>query len=120
MKIYLASPMSGYQNFNFPAFHAAAKGLRELGHFVFNPAERDMERDGVSWGDEVASGDLAEAAAKGFDRRAALLDDLTWIIKEAEAIALLPGWYKSSGAKAELATAQAFNLVVMELPTVVT
>lgn len=115
VKIYLAGPMSGYPNFNFPAFHAAAAQLREQGHFVFNPAERDVERDGKDWGNEVASGDLAEAKAKGFDRRVALGDDLAFICAEADGLALLPGWEKSSGACAEHAAAFALGLEIIKL-----
>ncbi len=115
MKIYLAGPMSGYQNFNYPAFHAAAAKLRGDGHSVFNPAWRDMERDGVDWGAEVTDGCLTSAKAKGFDRRRALCDDLTFICTEADAIALLPGWEKSSGATAERAAAIALGLEVIKL-----
>lgn len=116
MKVYLAGPMRGYPNFNYPAFHAAAAKLRAEGHFVFSPAERDMERDGMDWGKEGASGDHAEIIAKGFSLRVALGDDLAWICAEAEAIALLPGWEASKGANAENATAVALGLERILLP----
>lgn len=115
MKIYLAGPMRGYPNFNFPAFAEAASKLRADGHYVFNPAECDTQRDGVDWGNEVPSGDLAAAAAKGFNLRQALGDDLAFICQEAEAIALLPGWQKSKGATAEHAAAVALGLEVIVL-----
>ena len=38
--IYIAGPMSGKVDHNYPAFHAAAKFLREKGWTVFSPAER--------------------------------------------------------------------------------
>ena len=38
-RIYLAGPMSGLPDFNYPAFHAAAAVLRAQGHYVENPAE---------------------------------------------------------------------------------
>lgn len=115
MKIYLAGPMTGIPNFNYPAFHAAAAKLRADGHFVFSPAERDMERDGKDWGEESATGNLEEAKAKGFDRRRALLDDLEFICREADAVALLPGWENSTGAAAERATALALKLEIISL-----
>ena len=114
MKIYLAGPMRGIPEFNFPAFNSAAKALREQGHEVFNPAERDIERHG---GVDISKGNAAgcEATATaqhGFNLREALCDDLTFICKEADAIALLPGWENSKGASAELATAYALGLEI--------
>lgn len=114
MKLYLAGPMRGYAEFNFPAFHAAAKRLRDLGHEVFNPAEKDIERHG---GTDISKGNAAgdEALATkthGFDLRVALHDDLTFICRHAEGVALLPGWEKSKGANAEKATAEALGLKV--------
>ena len=38
MKLYLAGPMTGIKDLNFPAFHAEASRLRALGHIVVNPA----------------------------------------------------------------------------------
>lgn len=114
MKIYLAGPMRGYPEFNFPAFHKVAAMLRAQGHLVFNPAERDNERHGKDISKGNATGDEAVAAKEhGFNLRVALCDDLTFICKEAECIALLPGWMGSKGAKAEKATAEALGLAVM-------
>ena len=115
MKVYLAGPMTGYPHFNYPAFHAAAEQLRQEGHFVFSPAERDMERDGKDWGAEVKNGSATEAKDKGFDLRTALHDDLAFICREADAIALLPGWEKSTGAQAEWAAARALSLTFIYL-----
>jgi hypothetical protein len=100
MKIYLAGPMRGIPEFNFPAFHAAANVLRHDGHLVFNPAENDelMEKQGVP-----------------ITIRRCLEIDLAWICREADAVALLPGWQNSKGAQAERATAVALGLEVIEL-----
>ena len=115
MKIYVAGPMRGIAEFNFPAFRAAAATLRNKGHEVFNPAERDCQRHGtdISKGNEHGDERLA-AAQHGFSLREALGDDLAFICREADAVALLPGWENSKGAKAEKATAEALGLLVFE------
>lgn len=115
MRVYVAGPMRGIPHFNYPAFHNATKKLREQGHEVFSPAERDIERDGVDWGSAHPDGDLQAAISNGLSLRQALGDDLAYVCREAEAIALLPGWQNSKGAKAELATAEALGLWVIHL-----
>jgi hypothetical protein len=116
MKIYVAGPMRGIPEFNFPAFNAAAAALRAEGHHVFNPAERDNERHGKDISAGNAAGD-EELAAKqhGFDLRVALAEDADWICRHATAIALLPGWESSKGAKAELALATALGHQIIYL-----
>jgi hypothetical protein len=115
MRIYLAGPMRNIPEFNFPAFHSYAAKLRAEGHQVFNPAERDAERDGKNWDKEAPDGDLKVATAKGFDLRVALGDDLAFICRDADAIAVMPGWERSKGATAEKATADALGLRVIIL-----
>ena len=116
MKICLAGPMSGIPEFNYPAFHEGAARLRAEGHEVFSPAEFVIEIHGkdISKGNETGS---AEQATKehGFDLRAVLAGDLNWICREADGVALLPGWENSKGANAERASALALGLVIMEL-----
>ena len=107
MKIYLAGPMQGYKDFNFPAFMEDAGKLREQGHSVFNPAERDVEAHGQTF--TSATGDLKDIKHNGFSLREALYHDTKFICLEAEAIALLPGWEKSNGARAEHALAVALG-----------
>lgn len=116
MKIYLAGPMRGIPEFNYPAFHAAAARLRNAGHSVFNPAERDIKKTGVDISKGNATGDNALAEAQhGFNLREALKDDLEFICMEADAIVLMPGWENSKGANAERATAIALNLQVLDI-----
>jgi len=116
-RTYLAGPMSGIPEFNFPAFNAAAARLREAGHTVFNPAERDIERHGgvdISKGNATGSQEHA-AKEHGFSLREALADDTAWICKEATAIAMLPGWENSKGARAEWHLALALGHEVIYL-----
>lgn len=111
MKIYLAGPMRGIPEFNFPAFYAAAAKLRSEGHTVFSPAERDNEKHGTDISKGNLNGSEAQAAAQhGFNLREALAADLDYICHHADAIAVLPGWEKSKGVAAELATARALSL----------
>ncbi len=95
MKVYLAGPMRNYPDFNFPEFHKYAALLRAEGHEVFNPAELGLPQS---------------------DMRAILAVELDWICREAEAVALMPGWSKSRGARAEAALARALDLKLMGVP----
>jgi len=78
---YISGPMTGYEDYNYPAFHAKAKELRAQGHTVFNPAElfggkTDLPRE------KYMREDIA-----------ALLD--------AGCVVMLPGWKQSKGANLE-------------------
>jgi hypothetical protein len=111
MRVYLAGPMRRQPAFNFPAFHAAAAALRNLGHEVFNPAEAD-ENNGF---DPTGMSGHEDLSHLGFDLREALGADLAYICKRADAVVTLPGWEGSSGATAEVATAKALGLPVIPL-----
>jgi len=105
MKIYLAGPMRGYPEFNFPAFHKAAAELRAQGHEVFNPAEEDLKEF-----------ETIETVTETYDadpdtmRRHVMRKDVLAILDWAEVIALLPGWETSSGVKVEKALAEYLHL----------
>lgn len=114
MKIYLAGPMRGYANFNFPAFDFAAGKLRTQGFEVFSPAERDREAYGTSI-ENNPTGDESKVANPACTINDCMAADCEWICRQADAIALLPGWEKSSGANAELALSRALGLTVITL-----
>lgn len=114
MNIYVAGPMRGYPKFNFPAFFSAQEKLEAEGHTVFNPAAKDVENYGDKFW-KKSRGSLSEAEKKGFSLRRALQADTSWICEHADAVALLPGWKKSKGAKAEKALAEALGLEVLYL-----
>jgi len=105
-KIYLAGPMSGYEDFNFPAFFKAAAFLEKIGWEVFNPAAEDLKE----WG-------TLEKTKACATYRFCLKKDLSWICDHAEAIAFLPGWEKSKGVQAEKALAEALGLKQIYLTT---
>jgi len=113
MKVYLAGPMRGYPNFNFPAFDFAAAALRSQGHEVFSPAERDRE----AYGPEVENNPTGDESKgpPGLTIRDCMLADTDWICRHAEAIALLPGWEKSRGALAEKALGEAIGATIIIL-----
>jgi hypothetical protein len=79
-RIYIAGPMTGIDHFNYPAFNAEAARLRALGYHVENPAENNAAECGT-WA--------------GYMRNA-LRQMLT-----CDAVALLPGWMGSRGARIE-------------------
>ena len=82
MKIYIAGPMSGIKDWNFPAFNEAQRQLEALGYEVENPASQGGGEE--TW----------EFYLKG-----ALRQMLT-----CDAIALLDGWCDSDGALLEVRT----------------
>ena len=82
MKIYIAGPMTGLPEFNYPAFHAKAAELRAIGHNVKSPAEHDFD-------------------VKDFPLREAFADYTNYICTQAEAVHMLEGWHKSHGARIE-------------------
>ena len=40
--LYIAGPMTGDENFNYPAFFSAAQILEDVGYTVINPADIGM------------------------------------------------------------------------------
>jgi hypothetical protein len=84
VKIYIAGPMRGIPEFNFPAFRDMAFWLRNQGHIVFNPAERDEATHGAGFEKGNLLGSEQEAASNhGFSLREALADDMKWIALQA-------------------------------------
>jgi len=88
--LYLAGPMTGLEEYNYPAFHQAAKDLRGQNFEVCNPAE---EHDGD----------------QSLPRQVYMRSALENLLK-AEAIVMLPGWQRSRGAIFELQVAAALEL----------
>lgn len=100
MKVYLAGPMRGYDNYNFPAFTDACAVLRIAGYEVFSPHERDLA-EGFD--------PTKTLNGQGFDLRAALLWDMEAVLS-SDAVAVMPGWQDSRGARAEVALAEAAGI----------
>lgn len=90
-KIYLAGPMRGYEDYNFPRFHEAAEALRAKGYGVVSPAELDEATY------EHANG--IELTTKEYMKR-----DLPLMLG-CDGVVLLEGWVQSRGATIEFQTA---------------
>lgn len=91
-RIYIAGPMSGLAELNFPAFHAEAAKLRALGFDVVNPAEINADPS-MGWV-ECMRRDIAELVT-------------------CDAVRLLPGWENSRGAKVEAGLALDLEMAVV-------
>jgi len=96
-RIYIAGPMSGLPNFNYDAFHHAAKRLRSLGVSVVNPAENGLPQ-GAPWAEHMRI-DLQTCCCA--------IGSLFW-----------PGWEKSSGANLESKVARVLGFGISTIEEV--
>lgn len=97
---YMAGPMSGIPQFNFPAFHAAADSLRSKGHNIISPAELDSKAiQTIAMKSE--DGTLTDGKIAGETWGDLLSRDVKIIADSVQGVVLLPGWEKSKGAKLE-------------------
>lgn len=99
MKLYLAGPMNGIAQHNYPAFWEYADILRRNGHEVISPAELHPEAIDVPTDQEAEK--RTEYLAADF---AALIT--------CDGISLLPGFGLSQGSMWEIHTALLFRLPV--------
>lgn len=93
MTTYIAGPMTGLPDYNYPAFHAAAAELRAQGIHVRSPAEHDH----------------GTHQPYDFYMRLALR-----ALLDCDAILLLPGWETSKGARLEYDIAWALGMHINE------
>jgi hypothetical protein len=109
--IYIAGPMTGQAEHNFPAFFAAEKELEKWGWRVISPARMDIEAgfDPTATTGRIELQDLKEVMRR--DTRA--------IIDDAQALALLPGWERSRGSLAEIQLARWKGIPVYLYPEMV-
>lgn len=103
-KVYIAGPMTGIEEFNYPAFFAAEERFRAAGWEVFNPARHD-----ASWITDDMDPDWVRAQYMRQD----ILD-----VMDADAIAMLPGWEQSKGATTELSVARILCKKVLDAVTI--
>lgn len=128
MRVYVSGPMTSMPERNIPAFNAAAKRLREQGHFVINPAELSAmfgteEELADSFRSMYAIEDLKFSIAdypvsprrnRDMVLASSIMSADLAATRSCDAIYLLRGWETSRGAKKELAEAIAHGLKVMQ------
>ncbi len=89
-RIYLAGPMTGLPDENYPAFNAEAARLRALGFEVENPAENPRQQN---WSEYM---------------RVSIRQMLT-----CDGVAILPGWTESRGALLERYVANQLGIPII-------
>lgn len=109
-RIYIAGPMRGLPQYNFPAFDAAAEKLFNEGWYPVNPA--DVDRDCGYYPEEFAADHNWDEVPEGMDLRDVARRDLDELVG-CEAIYMLAGWERSKGAKAEVAVAIWLGLEIL-------
>ena len=98
MHAYLAGPMRGYPDFNYPAFNQVTATLKDMGYRVFNPADPRNHPPTFT----------TSTPAREF-----MSIDLAFICDMADLVIMMPGWETSLGACAEHATARACGLPIL-------
>ena len=95
---YLAGPMTGYPQFNFPLFSGVAEKLRSYGFSIIAPSELDSP--------EVKKAALASTNG---DHEACQVEtwgqllgrDIQILADDCKGIIFLPDWQESKGARLE-------------------
>ena len=125
--LYISGGMSNLPNFNFAMFDSVQSKCVLLGATdVYSPAAHDRATIRELYGPTArpedfpgyATGDLAgyfDAVSSGgkFVLESMLRWDFTVIINEIDAIVMLPGWEKSTGARWERLVAEAMSLDII-------
>lgn len=93
--VYLAGPMTGLPDFNYPKFHEVAAAWRAEGWEVLNPAE-------------PPDGDTTKP------REYYLRISIKMIVEEADAVMVLSGWECAPGARLEVAIARELGLPIYD------
>lgn len=91
--IYISGPMSGIEEFNFPAFRTAARRLRSAGFPVLDPS--DFGADEKTPYNQILGRDLA-------------------LVAHADVVVVLPGYQNSKGAGLEIDVALALGIPICE------
>jgi hypothetical protein len=93
---YLSGPMTGYPEHNFPLFRDVTKRLRADGLRVISPHEVNEEGAPELPYEEYIKRDIK-------------------VMLECNSIIMLPGWYRSKGARIEFDLAMDLNFFIYRL-----
>jgi hypothetical protein len=88
-RVYIAGPMTGLPDFNYPAFNEAAEQLKAAGFEPLNPAAHGLPTN---------------------LHRSVYLKAGLRLMLDADKVALLPGYQNSPGAQLELHVAVAVGI----------
>lgn len=104
-RVYIAGPMTGYPDLNFPAFHAAAAEYRKRGCFVINPAEMN--------GGDCEPELYAKMTTEQKDAHwvKCMTKDINALLT-CEMVVMLDGWTKSKGATLEHHIARSLGMII--------
>lgn len=97
-RVYISGPMTGIEDFNYPAFNEAAALLRARGYTPLNPADNESHNP------------TSTPQPWAWYMRHALRQ-----LVDAHAVATLPGWENSRGAVMEVETAERLGIPVAPL-----
>lgn len=113
MKVYIAGPMTGKENYNFEAFEKAREAWSN--HEVWTPFDsndlvwqRHFGKDFDPFTDKCDYGDPLIAEMIGENLKA---------LASCDGIALLPGWQDSRGSKLEIHLAKLLRLPIHDALT---
>lgn len=112
--VYLAGPMTGIPQFNFPLFDSVAEDLRRQGIDIRSPAEMDDHETRQA---ALASPDGAPGSGttNGETWADFLARDVKLIADGVSAVAALPGWERSKGARLEVFIARLTDKPVLSV-----
>lgn len=114
-RIYVAGPMTGIPQFNFPAFDDAAEALRGDGYEVVSPAEMD---DPETRRAAMASpdGSPGSGSSNGETWGDFLARDVKLIVDGGiQAVVVIDGWERSKGARLETYVAFLAGLPILRI-----
>lgn len=102
-RCYVAGPMRGYPNLNFPEFDRVSGMLRSQGWYVISPADHDRSLG-------FDPGDNREYTEQVYNEL------MRWDIGQvlsADAIYMMRNWQSSEGATVEFTVAKAIGITIM-------